>query len=169
MGVDAQLLQATLYRLAGDQNVARHKRACIASHQGEPCSPMLFVGTSRCRDAPVCELRMCTYHIINQGKASTGYNPTFYCHLAFPLLCLDVIYPPFVPIADSPLYASVEPSKQAHRWPCCILFAFRTTSATFTRYRVDVLTRPGRTEEFCSASPATPPRCDRGSGTLTES
>jgi hypothetical protein len=32
LGVDAQLLQAAIYRLAGDQNVARHKRACMNMH-----------------------------------------------------------------------------------------------------------------------------------------
>lgn len=41
---------------------------------------MLFVGTSGCRDAPVCELRLYTYHIFDQKKANTGYIFTLYCH-----------------------------------------------------------------------------------------
>ena len=76
LGVDAQLLQAALYRLAGDQNVARHKRAhtCIASHQREQASPMswdvLFQATNRYREAPVYELQMNTSrYMVSQVQA----------------------------------------------------------------------------------------------------
>jgi hypothetical protein len=81
LGVDAQLLQPAIYRLAGDQNVARHKRAhtCIASHQREQGSPIswdvLFVGMIACRDAPVCKLRMNTSrYMVSQERANWIYS-----------------------------------------------------------------------------------------------
>jgi hypothetical protein len=78
--VDAQLLQAALYRLAGDQNVARHKRAhtCIASHRREQASPMswdvLSQATNGYREAPVCELPMNTSrYMVSQVQAHRVY------------------------------------------------------------------------------------------------
>ena len=141
LGVDAQLLQAALYRLAGDQNVARHKRAhtCIASHRREQASPMswdvLSQATNGYREAPVCELPMNTSrYMVSQVQAHRVYLLFF----SRPLCCQ-----PCMLDADPLLYAFVEPQIQAPQWPC-ILFAFRTTSATFTRCRADVLPRPTR-------------------------
>jgi len=92
------------------------------------------IGKEGCCDPPVCE-HECTHCqpdcVIHLSLFETNSNSIYLLSLCSARSLK----------ADSLSYAFIEPQIPAHRWPGRVLFAFRTTSVIFTKYRANVLAR----------------------------